>query len=301
MDQQLEQLVAEAQQYAPQTEERQLVLTQLVDQIMRSRKICRQFRNQPLFGVYEQIYQLVRQQLLFDIQNQLNQYNPKQTNIRAWTCNLCHQAFRNILTDVQLKNLALEAQRHPPHTELRQYALGELIEAIRLSGRLCHPHKENFSSPQFYQLLYDEAVNITLTYVCQKIDIYDPERGDKKFMNWVNFRLDKVLIQSSQEFRKDNIYSLPCLSDLETFVQPEETPLMYENLRDFLEKDYEHIFKNTHIRNRPDANFATIALARLSGKNWQDISRELGISIPTLSSFFQRSCEKFRNHFRQYI
>lgn len=178
MDQRLEQLVTEVQQHAPQTEGRQLALTQLVDEILRSRKICRQLGNQPLFGVYQKIYEQVRQQLLYDIDEQIDKYNPKQTNARVWTNDLRNQALKKILDDAQLKNLALEAQHHPPHTELRQYALGELVEAIRLSGRLCHPHRESFS-PQFYELLYDEAVNKTLTYVCQKIDNYDPERGEK--------------------------------------------------------------------------------------------------------------------------
>jgi hypothetical protein len=301
MDQRLEQLVAEAQQYAPQTERRQLVLTQLVDEIMRSRKICRSLGNQPLFGIYQKIYQQVRQEMLCNVDQELNQYNPKHTPIRVWANNFRNRAFKNILTDVQLKNLALEAQCHPPHTELRQYALGELVEAIRLSGRLCRLHKESFFSPQFYELLYDEAVNITLTYVCQKIDNYDPERGDKKFMNWVYFRLEKVLLELSQDFQKNNIMRTPSLSELETFVQPESTYLIYESLRDFLEKDYENIFQSTHIRNRVDANFSSIALARISGKSWQDISQELGISIPTLSSFFQRCCEKFRPKFQQYI
>ncbi|MBW4630392.1 MAG: hypothetical protein KME30_00375 [Iphinoe sp. HA4291-MV1] len=300
MDKRLEQLVAQMQQHAPQTEERQLVLAQLVDEILRSRSLCRPLGNQPLVGVYQQIYQQVRQQLLLYVNEQLNQYNPKQMTVRVWTHNLRNQAFRKILDDVQLKSLALEAQRHPPHTELRQYALGELVEAIRLSLRLCHPHRESFS-PQFYELLYDEAVNKTLTYVCQKIDNYDPGRGDGKFMNWVNFRLDRVLLQSYHEFKKHNTMSLPSLTNLEAFAQPEETHFMFENLHDYLEQDYDNVFKKAHIKNRPDANFSTIALARLSGESWQDISRDLGIPLPTLSSFFQRCCKNFRQKFRQYI
>lgn len=301
MDKRLEQLVTELQQHAPQFEERQLVLIQLVDEILRARKICRPLGNQPLFSVYQKIYEQVQQQLLCDIDEQINQYNPKRTNVRVWTNNLRNQAFREILDDVQLKHLALFAQHHPPYTELRQYALGELIEAIRLSGRLIHPHRERFS-PQFYELLYDEAVNKTLTYVCQKIDYYDPERGDKKFMNWVNFRLDKILLEISQEIYQKNIITLPSFLDVEAFTQPEETAhFLYENLRDYLEKDYENIFKKAHIKNRPDANFSTIALARLSGDNWQDISKNLGIPLPTLSSFFQRCCKNFRPNFKQYI
>ncbi len=300
MDERLERLVTEAQQHAPQTEEWQFALTQLVDEILRSRKICRPLKSQPLSSAYQEIYEQARQQLLHDVGKELHHYSLQQTTVRAWANTLRHHAFRKVLDDAQLKQLAIEAQRHPPYSELRQYALGELVEAIRLSGRLCHPHRDGFS-PQFYDLLYDEAVNKTLTYVCRKIDNYDPERGDKKFMNWVNFRLDRVFIETHHEFREPNITDLPSLAELEKIVQPEETPSLLEIIRECLEENTENIFKNTYIKNRPDANFKDIALARFAGKSWQEISAKLEIPLPTLSSFFQRSCEKFRSKFRQYV
>ncbi len=300
MDERLEQLVTQAQRHASQTEGWKLALTQLVDEILRSRKICRPLLGQPLSGVYQQIYEQVRQQLMRDVGEKLNQYSPKQMPVRTWVNTLQHHAFRKILDDTHLKKLAVEAQHHPPHTELRQYALGELVEAIRLSGKLFHPHRASFS-PQFYDLLYDEAVNKTLTYVCRKIDKYDPERGDKKFMNWVNFRLERVFIETCREFREPNISNLPSLTELEEVVQPEEPPSLFERVRECLEEDAENIFKQAHIRNRPDANFTTIALARFSGKSWEEISAELKIPLPSLSSFFQRCCEKFRPKFRQYL
>ncbi len=300
MDERLEQLVKEVQQHTPQDEEWQLAITKLVDEILRSRKICRPLGSQPLFGVYQELYKQVRQQLLCDVGEKINQYKPKQATVRTWINTLQTQAFRTILDDAQLKKLAREAQQHPMYSELRQYALGELIEAIRLSGKLCRPHRANFSV-QFYDLLYDEAVNKTLTYVCRKIDKYDPERGDKKFMNWVNFRLDRIFIETCREFRNPNLKELPSITDLEEIVQPEEPPSLVERVRECLEEDAGNVFKQTHIRNRPDANFSAIALARFSGKSWEEISAEFGISLPTLSSFFQRCCEKFRPKLRQYL
>lgn len=300
MDERLKQLVTEVQQRRPKSEGQQLTLIQLVDEILRSRKICRPPIGQPLSGIYREIYEQVRQQLLHDVPEKVNQYNPKQTTVRIWAKTLRSQAIKTVLDDAQIKKLAIEAQQHPPHTELRQHALGELTEAIRLSGKLAHPYRARFS-PQFYDLLYDEAVNKTLAYVCRKIDKYDPERGDKKFMNWVNFRLERVIIESYREFREPNISSLPALNELEEIVKIEEPPTLFERVRECLEEDPENIFKQAHIRNRPDANFSTIALARFSGKSWEDISAEFGISLPTLSSFFQRCCENYRFKLRQYL
>lgn len=300
MDERLEQLVTLAQRHTPQTEGWQLALTQLVNEILRSRKICRPLGSQPLFGVYQEIHEQLQQQLMRDVSEKLNQYDPKQTPVRVWGSTLRNQVYRKILDDAQIKKLAIEAQRHPPHTELRQYALGELVEAIRLSGRLCRPHRASFS-PQFYNLLYEEAVNKTLTYVCRKIDKYDPERSERKFMNWVNFRLDRVIIESRHEFREPEIKDLPSLSELEEIIRIEEPLSLLEKVRESLEEDAGNFFKKAHIRNRPDANFSAIALARFSGKSWEDISADLGIPLPTLSSFFQRCCEKFRSKLRQSL
>ncbi|HEY9668328.1 MAG TPA: hypothetical protein V6C91_16070 [Coleofasciculaceae cyanobacterium] len=299
MDERIEQLVKEAQGYAPETEERQLALTQLVNEILRSRKIARPPIGQPLFGVYQEIYEQAQQQLLHKVGEELNNYNPTRTPVRTWVNTLRTHAFRTVLDDVQLKKLALEAQRHPPHTELRQHALGELIEAIRLSGKLSRPHRTRFS-PQFYSLLYEEAVNKTLIYVCRKIDNYDPERGqEKKFMTWVNFRLDRVILETSREFRDPNITDLPSLTGLEERWQSDESPSLFDKVRESIEEDANNLFKQTHIRNRSDANFQAIALARFSGKSWEEISDEFKIPLPTLSSFFQRCCDKFRSQFRQ--
>lgn len=298
MDEQLEQLVIKAQRQAPQTEGWQLALTQLVDEILRSRKIARPPLGKPLSGVYQDIYQQVQQQLRHEVERELDKYNPTRMPVRTWVNTLRDRAFRKILDNEQLKTLALEAQQHPPHSELRQHALGELVEALRLSGKLCRPHRTRFS-PQFYDLLYQEAVNKTLTYVCRKIDTYNPERG--QLMTWVNFRLDRVVLDSCREWKEPNRTELPSLTELEEILQPEEPPSLFERIREALEDDPETIFKQTHIRNRPDANFSAIALARFSGKSWEQISDELGIPLPTLSRFFQRCCEKFRSTFRQYL
>jgi DNA-directed RNA polymerase specialized sigma24 family protein len=299
MDERLEQLLTQAKQHAPHTEGWQLALTQLVKEILRSRKIGRPPIGQPLSGVYQNIYEQLQQQLLQKVGEELGNYNPTRTPVRTWVNILRTHAFRTVLNDVQLKELALEAQRHPPHTELRQHALGELIEAIRLSGRLSHPHRTRFS-PQFYELLYEEAVNKTLIYVCRKIDNYDPERGqDKKFMTWVNFRLDRVILDTSREFRDPNISKLPSLTDIEEIFHSDDSPSLVDTVRELIEEDAKNLFKKAHVRNHPEASFQAIASARFSGKSWEEISSQFRISVPTLSSFFQRCCEKFRPEFRK--
>ncbi|GAA6619180.1 hypothetical protein [Scytonema sp. NUACC26] len=299
IDERLEQEVIQAQQQVPQSQERQLMLTRLVDEILRSRRVARLPVSQPLFGIYKDIYERAWLQLLQYLSEELDNYNPIHLSVRVWVNNLRDRAFQKILDNEQLKNMALEAQKHPHHTELHQYALGELVEAIRLSGKLAHPHQMRFSSPHFYKLVYEEAVNKTLAYICRKIHTYDPERGDKKFMNWVNFRLDRSVIELYHEFSNPTISQLPAISDLERILQQEKPPSLFEIVRERIEEDADNVFKKASIRHRPDANFQAIALARLSGKTWEEISTSFKISIPTLSVFFQRCCQKFYSQLRQ--
>lgn len=72
-------------------------------------------------------------------------------------------------------------------------------------------------------------------------------------------------------------------------------------MRDCIEQDVDQVFRQAYIRDRPDANFRAIALARLNHRSWDELSTELGIKVPTLSSFFQRCCDKFAPKFQEYL
>ncbi|WP_413165344.1 hypothetical protein ACL6C3_03385 [Capilliphycus salinus ALCB114379] len=302
MDERLEQLIRQVQDCGS-TVDRSHLLDLLVDEILRSRSWCRPSRGQPLSGIYLEIYQAVHKQLASEVDRQINSYNPEKLPVREWINGLRSRALRLILTHDRLQIIALEAQKNQPDSESRQYALRELVEAIRCSGKLCHPHRGKFS-PDFYKLLYEEAVNQTLVYVCQKIDTYDPFRGGK-FMTWVNFRLDKLVIECYRQFSSPQTQSFACVDDLERVLEKQQplTPTrgLSIELREILEEDPNNFFKKEHIRARPDANFRAIALAVLSGKSWKEISVQFDLPIGTLSSFFGRTCRKLAPTFKEYL
>ncbi|MFB2970199.1 hypothetical protein ACE1CD_14590 [Aerosakkonema sp. BLCC-F183] len=299
MSDRLEQLFFKARQQELETQERQLTLIELVEEILRSRTICRPLVGNSLSQAQQQIYAQVKTQLLSKLSEQIDSYNPTQISVKSWMTEIRLLAIRTVLNDEHLKQLALEIQQQPPQTKLRRHLLGELVEAIQLSGRLGHPHREKFV-PEFYDLIYEEAVVRTLTYVCKNIDLYDAERGQKqKFMNWVNFRLDRLIIECRREFSEPMMEDLASLDQLENLPQPESDSLL-EQTREYIVSDPDNIFEKEHIRNRPDANFRAIALARFNGQSWEEISADLDIKVPTLSGFFQKSCSKFRAKFREY-
>ncbi|MEB3281275.1 MAG: hypothetical protein VKK42_20365 [Lyngbya sp.] len=302
MDERLEQLITEVHDCGSRVDRCHL-LNQLVDEMLRSRSWCRPSRGQPLSGIYLEIYQAVHKQLASEVDRQIDNYDPEKIPVREWINGLRYQALRLVLTHDRLQILALEAQKNPQNSESRQYALRELVEAIRCSGKLCRPHRGKFS-PEFYKLLYEEAVNQTLVYVCQKIDLYDTSRGGK-FMTWVNFRLDKLVIECYRQFSSPQTQSFACVDDLERALEKQQpltpSPGLSMQLREVLEEDPNNFFKKQHIRERPDANFRAIALAVIAGKSWKEISVEFDLPIGTLSSFFGRTCRKLAPTFKEYL
>ncbi len=298
-EQKLQQLLQEAQEQnqTGQQERFIIILQEIVELILRSRPICRQYNSQPLFGIYLEIYNDVKSKLLKAIAEKIEQSNSFLPTSQ-WLYLMQTQTFQMILDNAKLKKLALAAQSTLPNSGLRAYALRELVKAIKLSKKLIRI-RQHGSSSEFEKLIYEEAVTETLAYVCTKIELYDPERGNKKFMNWVNFKLEKTLIKCRQEFSIPYTIEISSWSDLENIGYKNNQPNLSDLLYQYIEQDSEAKFKSVFIQDHPQANFKDIALARLSGHTWKEISQELQLSISTLSSFFQRNCQKFKSLFEK--
>lgn len=283
------------------SKQQESVINQIAVMILRSRPICRRFNGEPLNGVYQEIYLQAKEQLLAHLrqhlirsdlsvngQQLLNRQPLNPVSLYA----IQTEIFQGILNDSTLKKMGISAQNFLVNSELRTYALTELIKAIQLSRKLRRPHNNKFSA-NLYHLLYQEALTETFTYICLKIDSYDPNRGQGKFMNWVNFNLDKFILKCYERYNKYGKYELSPVQELEKFGQPVNSPDLSKLLRQYLRQDPDKIFQTAHIKSRPDANFSQIALAKFSGKSWTEISQQLDIPVPTLSSFYNRWCRRF--------
>jgi hypothetical protein len=301
IDATLKQYVTQVQQQVPESAAWQQALSTLVTEMLKTRRIGRPQRGKALMGVYQDITTCLERWLLETLPEAIARYSERSQPLAEWLSQQLQRAYRQVLTDDLLKQLALDAQGHPAQSEARHHALSQLLDAIQLSGRLAHPHRNKFN-PGFYDLLYDEAVNRTWVYLCRHIDSYDPDRGqNKRFMNWVNFRLDRMIIECRRDFDEQDVEELPSYSDLENLMQPAEPESLVDDLRECIGQDQEHLFQQTHIRDRPDVSFQAIALARLDNESWEAIANRFDVKIPTLSSFFQRCCSKFAPKFQEYL
>ncbi len=286
---------AEEQIVAKKTQLFTTTLQDMVELILHSRPICRQYNGQPLFGVYLEIYQQAKSKLLEQTSQKIEQSNLIDSQ---WLYLKQTQIFKLILDDATLKKLALVAKSAPANSGFRSYALRELVKAIQLSQRLIRMRYQYLTS-EFDKLIYEEAVVETLAYVCTKIDLYDPERGNKRFMNWVNFKLEKTLLKCRQEFQNPQIIKISSILDLENIAHKQNSPALSDLIYQYIQEDSQNMFKSTFIKGNPQANFRKIALARLSGYTWKEISQELKLTIPTLNRFFQRNCQKFQDLFKK--
>ncbi len=207
------------------------------------------------------------------------------------------------MNEQQLQKLALQAQQHPLGTTVRRITLSKLIDGIYRSGKLCHPYKGQFQG--VYEQIYQEALQDLFLYICKNLDKYDPERAS--FMTWVNMLLSQrffkeaipKIIGSSNEIKVESSV-LENLKDLAFDDSESEDNYIsaFKKIRRYIEIDPKGIFQQAHIKKYPKVNFQEIAVKRWSGISWKDISEEFNIPVATLSNFYQRTLEKFRDELR---
>ena len=195
--------------------------------------------------------------------------------------------------DDRLKQLALEAQRYPQGSTARQRALTELISLMQQSSKLSRPRRGQFQ--MLYEEIYGEALQRLFSFVCERIDVYNPQKGE--VLQWVNFLLkQRFFIEASRDAlptvykgmdaRAQKRLTLEHLDQSHPYeLNPQLVPLLSQEVKHCLEEDPEGFFKQAYIADHPAASFQCIALKRLEGYSWQDLSVELDVAIPSQSDY----------------
>jgi hypothetical protein len=194
--------------------------------------------------------------------------------------------------DRQLRELVERACSHPPGSAIRQKALTQIIRTI--DRKLWRE----------YTAGYEDALQQTWLYFCRNIceattgERYNPDRAS--LITWLNNylkrRLQDVQIGEHQA-RKDFVPSQRQGEDGETIdvidrqPAPADVPPILEELRAWAAADADGTLTSTHIKGHPQVNCQRLILRRLPPEtSWEQLSKELGIAIPTLSAFYQRKC-----------
>lgn len=195
--------LAEQIQFPPDFESRSSALTALVKSAMRTRTICRPRQGQSLEGIYLEIFQTARQQMRCQFERAIDNYNPQLMPVRDWLISVRDGAFQEALEPDVLEQLAVKAQSCScQNQDERRYALTELINALRISGKL-------LSQGRYPSDIYHDAVNQTLLFVAQNVDAYNPQKG--RFIAWVNYRFSKILREVQKEIKDPFFQSINAL------------------------------------------------------------------------------------------
>ncbi|PPT08298.1 hypothetical protein CKA32_003829 [Geitlerinema sp. FC II] len=210
------------------------------------------------------------------------------------------------MDDEQLRQWAIAAQDNPPRSKARRVALTRLVEGIFKSGRIAYPKAPGIA-PGRYRDYRAEALQNLFVFICQNIDRYDRDRGT--VMAWVNVLLERRFFREVARTKYETTeegFPKSTNGDLMSICDPEEipyesVPLLSDCVRQCIEEDLDGLFGQKYIRKYPRATFQYIALRRLDGYQWQEISEELGIKVSTLGDFYQRCLKSFSSHIKAYI
>jgi hypothetical protein len=198
--------------------------------------------------------------------------------------------------DEQLRCLVKEACGHRPGSPQRQKLITQIIRLT--ASRLW---REN--TPY-----YQDALQQTWLYFCRNVcegltgQIYDPTYGS--VITWLNAYLRRRLqdFYVNQNREKATTVSLKIrqstsgitsqtIDPVENLPASPQVPPILEDLEIWVQTDSDGELRGTYIKGRPDVNCQVLILKRLPPEvSWRELSEEFGLSIPTLSSFYQRQC-----------
>ncbi|MEH2294193.1 sigma-70 family RNA polymerase sigma factor [Nostoc sp.] len=198
--------------------------------------------------------------------------------------------------DEQLRRLVTEACEHPSGSPQRQKLLTQII---RLSASRLW--REN--TPY-----YQDALQQTWLYFCRNVcegltgQIYDPTYGS--VITWLNAYLKRRLQDFYINQNREQATTVPLrirqstsggisetIDPIDNLAAIPQAPPILEDLEIWVKTDSQGELRGTCIKGRPDVNCQVLILKRLPPEvSWRELSEEFGLSIPTLSSFYQRQC-----------
>ncbi len=214
---------------------------------------------------------------------------------------LC-QRTEGFTLEEKVQCLVEEARRYPKGHLRRQQCLTQVIRLIERSQKLWRE-----DTPY-----YRDALQQTWLYFCQNICEattgcqYDATRGSvvtwlDRYLRWrlqdlrtqanLNAQRTKICMALMSDRPEDAVEELPAKPDI---------PPILEETKNWVLEDPCGVLSQVCVQNRPDLTAQILIEKRLPPEMpWQKISLEYGVSVSTLSSFYQRQCIPLLRSFAQ--
>jgi RNA polymerase sigma factor (sigma-70 family) len=211
----------------------------------------------------------------------------------------------------QLQELVEEIKQYSANADSavirvkRRIALNKFVNAVVNSGRVRKQTK--WLGLPNYEDYHNEALQLTLMEICNKIDEYNPQYP---VMAWVNKIFHWRFIDVVNKEKRKGITKIPkgeklspvlSLDEITKEIRQSNQLSQTEVIKEVIKKDPEKYLISQQLRGHPDANLKAILLFLLEGKKWKEISQELGVPLTTASSFYQRRMHKIIEYLKKYI
>jgi DNA-directed RNA polymerase specialized sigma24 family protein len=155
---------------------------------------------------------------------------------------------------------------------------------------------------------YQDALQQTWVYFCQNLcesktgDRYNPDRSS--VVTWLNAYLRRRLQDFYIDARKQEATRATSqikqgrsgdqgewVDPLDAVAAEPDVPPILEAVRLWAEADATGELTRTHIEGHPAITCQVLILRRLPPEtSWKELAAEFGLSVSTLSSFYQRQC-----------
>lgn len=206
--------------------------------------------------------------------------------------------------DDRLKQLAIAAKNHPPKTVERQKAVTKLFMELEKYKIINSPKNRSFSYDDYQEILAEAKQDLMLR-ICKEVHNYRPE---KKVSQWVNFLMTKCFQEATPKVIGMKDLKPLYYGNMELIFNKLQQQAEHDSYRieealiEMIQEDPDDAFKSEVMKKYPHVNFQLLLVKRVvEDVCWQQTSKELGVSVSNLSSFYRRSLEKFTPRFREYL
>jgi hypothetical protein len=191
----------------------------------------------------------------------------------------------------QLNEWIKEARQSPKRSVARKKVITRIIVAMQQSRKIWR----GYGSDDFF---YEDALHCTWVWFVKHLDEYDPDKAMvlSWFNNHLNFRLRDARIQWAKEQRmraNPQFIDGEQIDPLDFTSAPPDLPPILDAVRDWMESDKTKLCR-IRMQSRPHVNCYIVLLHRLpfpeTNLKWEDLSSEVKVPVPTLSSFYQKYC-----------
>lgn len=165
---------------SPETPAWQTALERLVNQLLRERQVARRQKGKPLSGIYKEIHDAIKDELLTQIQAIALSENCHSKLTTAWLRSTLRQVSQTVITYGHLTRLALALQQQVHKSPDWQYASSELFNAVLRSDKLRQPSWMAKHSA----ILYEDVRNNAMEYAVRNIARFNPDKSH--FAGWIN-------------------------------------------------------------------------------------------------------------------